>query len=408
MGNNVTRLQHFVPREHIRPFDSDGDECVCVFNKVDGLIKTRMPIGAICAENWMYESPRLPTNFVEKKVTHRIENAFWPIRDRILEGSVEALSPSDRKMILRYVTFQDVRTRSSFAHQEQVSNYLMDLINEVGASRRFGMPTDDRDARELARHAYLSSISGDQLPKSMSHLTLRIVRSASRSFVLGDDPVFRDNPTFSAAWGRWNGYRSPGVEVFMPISPKIGILAFCTDTLQRLDQLCHGDPVKSGPGWSVWLEEDFQGYTLRGSHRMDVAREKCERYLRSGLVIDVDDVFVEEKNTAAVTFASRWIIGQTERDVELAKELAEKDPELAEPPVVDGEAIALRTLVPNAIDQFIKHSFPNANHGEIEILRLTTFERLFKPAMERLRERRGFGGDQELSLILRPASVLED
>lgn len=385
----------------MRPFDTDGDECVRAFDKIEAVLKKRINIGVICARTWMYESTLLPTNFVEKTVTHPIEAGFWPIRDRILAGSVNALTRSERKKILRYMIFQDGRTQAAFSHQEQIAEYLTDLIEELGASRRFRSPATREEAREVSRHVMLSVLSGNTLAALLPNLTLRIVRSTGRTFVLGDDPVIRDNPIFSAAWGRWNGYRSPGVEVFMPISAKIGILLFCTKTIEQLDALTRSDPARSSRDWRAWLETDLDGYTLRGSFRMDLARDKCQRYLRSGLVIDVDDDFVEVKNKGALTLASRWIIGETESDLDFIDAAIASEPELREPPIADGEAMAMKTLVPLMIRDFMRHAYPDASGEQAEALRQLTFETIVRPAMDRLRQRRTGAGDRIADLVLR-------
>ena len=389
----------------MRPFDTDGDECVCAFNKIDGVLKKRINIGVICARTWMYESTLLPTNFVEKTVTHPIEAGFWPIRNRILAGSVKTLTRPERKKILRYIVFQDGRTHSAFSQQEQIAEYMTDLIEELGANRRFRVPATREEAREVSRHAMLSAMSGNPLSTRLPHLTLRIVKSTGRPFILGDDPVIRDNPIFSAAWGRWNGYRSPGVEVFMPISAQMGILLFCTKTIERLDGLTRSDPTKLGPEWRAWLETDLDGYALRGSFRMDFARDKCERYLRSGLVIDVDDKFVDDKNRGALTLASRWIIGEKEDDLSFIDAAIASEPELREPPMADGEAMAMKTLVPVMIHDFMAHAYPGVSGEEAETLRQFTFERIVRPAMERVRLRWAGDGERRADLILRNPAV---
>jgi hypothetical protein len=400
MAEDIRRLQHFVAKHHLRKFRAEADDMVAALDKTRKCVQPRMNVRVLCAEKWLYETDRIPRNHVEKNVACRIEENFWPFLDRVVDGCRRSISPKERRAILSYVAFQDARTSWRFTANDANQAYIYDLMNELGLSSRYKLPTTKSEALASGREVMINALCDHaSISALLSHMTIRVVASKGGDFVIGDHPVFKSNPTFTDVLGRWNGYKSPGTEIFLPLSPRLGLLLFDTHTIRRLAELTRSAISMPGPPKRVWMEGDFDGLSLRGSFTTAYAEAKCRLYLDSGLFIPAEGGFVADMNRAALQFAERWVVSRDPTDLHRLSAEIELDPVLGQSVVSDGAAIACRTVIPAIVDDFIRHLRKTdpaliargpSDQGE---LRNEIFRIVVEPAMQRLAAKGGIAGE---------------
>jgi hypothetical protein len=201
--------QHWVPQLLLRNF-ADAGRVYCLDIHSDE-IKKRPPKYAAAEPGFNdFEIDGKPVSFEDK--LEKIETKAAPILKRIVKAqNLVGLSPIDRQHVARFIAAQSFRTKAFYEG-------LTDKPprEAFGITFKYMWHSSIVAAIEIARrHWALMVIEGDEV------------------FYLGDNPVVLQR-TRDPNDGTNLGFDVPGVEAFLPLSPKCALYMPCRATSREI------------------------------------------------------------------------------------------------------------------------------------------------------------------------------
>jgi hypothetical protein len=225
----ITRRQHYVPRFMLEHF-VDGDGFVHVFDGEQGkVLPPHRPTDAMM-KNYFYDRD----NAVENYLSDSIEGPVAALLHRIAD---ESMLPAEAAGIelFRFLGVQISRTPAARAEQLHLQSQMMlTLADRFLQANGYDENTVNDLAIEWNDHAAQHAwriILGDVSSYLYTDLTMAVlVNQTETRFILGDHPVVQYNwflrehdlPGTSSM-------TAPGVQVFMPLSPKLTLMLFDSD-----------------------------------------------------------------------------------------------------------------------------------------------------------------------------------
>jgi hypothetical protein len=201
--------QHWVPKLLLRNFVDAGR--VYCFDIHKDEIKKRPPKYAASEAGFNdFEINGKTVSFEDK--LGKIETKAAPVLKRIISAqSLVGLTPIDRQHVARFIAAQSIRTKAFYEG-------LADKPprEAFGATFKYMWHSSVVTAIEIARrHWALMVIEGDEV------------------FYLGDNPVVLQR-TRDPKDGTNLGFDVPGVEAFLPLSPKCALYMPCSATSHEI------------------------------------------------------------------------------------------------------------------------------------------------------------------------------
>jgi hypothetical protein len=170
--DQLRRRNHFVPATYLAPFTDEGSRtgAVWVYSRGDPFVPRHLHLTDVGLKRNLYirNLSSGPDDSVERFFAESIEGPFAGLRDRLIQGPevginvpLSALSPVDRAVLARFVSFQLLRTPT----EREATLWLSELISrglikeqlEPGAEARRGLeeitgaPLKRRQRRALQR-----------------------------------------------------------------------------------------------------------------------------------------------------------------------------------------------------------------------------------------------------------------
>jgi hypothetical protein len=276
-----TKRQHFVPRFYLERFVNPATNVVSVFDKF-----TKKTFDAsvfnIAQERYFYDlqpeaikeehrNTRIDLQITEKALAV-IEGHFAQALD-VLIGGVEhrGIGSDLRWMLAVQMAIQMMRTRRYRESMIELIERFMQAQSDELVRRNFpDQPKDAYPKVTLAKHSISAThnqfffdkdrweqIAGILVP----HIWLIAVNNTSLPFCTSDHPVVRRANIPDKRSGGL-GLNSPGVELFMPVSPMYGLVL-----LERGYFKAH---EKYDGGWLYVSHDEVQGFNrlqVEQSHR---------------------------------------------------------------------------------------------------------------------------------------------
>lgn len=201
--------QHFVPKLLLKNF-ADAGRVYCLNIHSDEVRKRAPRLEASEPGFNEFEVDGKPISFEDK--FERIETSAAPILKRIINArSLAGLSPTDRKHVARFVAAQSFRTKAFY---EGLT--VKPPRAEFGSTFEHMWYSSLVTAAEIGRrHWVIMVIEGDEV------------------FYLGDNPVVLQR-TRDPKDGTNLGFDVPGVEAFLPLSPKCALYMPCSATSREI------------------------------------------------------------------------------------------------------------------------------------------------------------------------------
>lgn len=226
-GSGPVKNQHYVPQAYLRGFAAAaerGEDQVSVLDKKDGRIFVSN-IRNVAAERFFYDGPG---DQETERALAELEAAAAPILQRLAStGTVEPLSPMESRILADFVAVLDARTGSFRAAVvdllKQHDQYLEQVAQRLGARHENAAPSTGEEER--AMHKTLMWSMAGRTRKSVTELQwVRLIAESGARFVTSDHPVVKFNPRDPPApWLGNLGWKSRGIQVFLPISPEVCI-----------------------------------------------------------------------------------------------------------------------------------------------------------------------------------------
>ena len=214
----AAQLHHYVPQFHVRQWSGSDRDSIGVLAKNDRRIFQANPRD-VGGEKSFHS--KLPEAQVVETRFSQLEAGTSAIYKKIHETlDLKALSDHERFGLCRFVASALVRTREAREEVIQISEALLnEIASRIGVTDWVARLTEDG-----ALGYHLNTFK--DIPQHTLHiLRLRMVLEVNRTdlpLTTSDHPVVRHNdfPLRPQGGGRL-GLLSPGIQLHMPISPKL-------------------------------------------------------------------------------------------------------------------------------------------------------------------------------------------
>ncbi|OHB49600.1 MAG: hypothetical protein A2Y10_15580 [Planctomycetes bacterium GWF2_41_51] len=297
---NKTKKQHYVPQFLLKKFaiKSGRKAQVWVMDKeLNNFFIS--PTKDIAHENKFYdgfnENHNIPhMEDLLKKVDGTGANSI----NKILINKNLQLSDDEKYNLALFIAVQIVRTSSLQKEFAAMREYI---VQHYGSDIQFG--GDKKKVSEYSKEddkqAALNCIVLFAQEFAEHLLTRRWFLCESpqnRNFILSDNPVVRDNMFDQRPYGNL-GLLSPGIEIYLPLSPRSCLYIICP----QLAQVVISGSLVESP-----LRDSFL----------------------TGLPIFMNNENVMRVNSLQVVFSERFIFSKSKSDFDIAIEMISKNPKL--------------------------------------------------------------------------------
>jgi hypothetical protein len=228
-----TKRQHYVPRFVLRNFSED-EKHVGVLVLSDGKIVSRGPLKTQAYEDYFYGDDQiLERAFAdgETDVAARLSG----LSDEDLNG----LNSDDILQVSLFVHYQLFRTKAAVEQGDDMATAMSQRLLHKATSEK-GTSLKDEEIRNV-RVAYedgpsSSILTATRILPVVQDLEFRFLRTRhTLKFIIGDHPVvlynqFAEHHATLQSRGRATGLAAKGLQVLMPLSPTVCVMAFDSST----------------------------------------------------------------------------------------------------------------------------------------------------------------------------------
>ena len=298
------RKHHYVPQLLLRNFASSGRTTLHAFDKSNSR-RFQVAISDAAAERAFYTFENEEIIGCAEDMFTKIENnASDIIRGVVEKRSLAQLSTDEIATLGTFIVAQSVRSKNSRAIYKQIGDDLRYLATNEG-SEEFKAWVGDYDP-DLEKEHEIISLHGriiDLLPSIIDKHTSLLSTGDDYPFLIGDSPVVRTNSLNRDPYRGTCGFGSPGVEIYLPLSPTLAIGFLCKTIAAHMEELI----------------------ALQGRKAPDVAYEYLLA-LEYGRTIEQDRANVDFLNSLQVIGAERYVYSNLD-NFNLAAEMVETNPE---------------------------------------------------------------------------------
>ena len=229
----ATVNQHFVPRMYLKRFAAEseaGSSMLRVLSKADGRL-FGANVSNVAVERYFYDG--VGPQEAEGALAE-LEGATSPIIDRLAaEGEFQPLSAEESWTLATFVALLDVRTasfrRAAIGLAESIDGALRQMANALGTRHAPTAPQAPDEAREHHKSLMWTIAAASREAMASMQWTVLVAPVEAR-FVASDNPVVKYNPVPPPVpWMGNLGWRSPGLQVLLPLSPSTCLAIFDAD-----------------------------------------------------------------------------------------------------------------------------------------------------------------------------------
>lgn len=228
------RKHHYVPQFLLRNFASENRETLYAFDKWEGK-QFQVAIKDAAAEGGYNSFETDEASGCAEEYFTQIETAASPLIQTIVsDRQLPALSPEDRAALAQFGVAQMLRSKNHRAIYDQMGSIIRKLAEKEGTPefKAWVGPADPAgDKRALLVHLNEDIL---RLSPYLAQKDLVIFYSNEGCpLLIGDSPLIRTN-TFNRSELRGTiGLASPGVEIYLPLSPTL-VLGFMCPTIGEM------------------------------------------------------------------------------------------------------------------------------------------------------------------------------
>lgn len=193
------------------------------------------PVNAtVVSDFYSFEGEEQPDDAVEEWLADDVETPFAALLPGLREGNNPA--PSDRSVIVRFISTAVVRTRTTRAYLGQIDLNLAATVVLQTIAPRMGWRLSDMSSKEIGEllavcHSLWLEVvqetsqevsllrtmvrHSQAVEKALKAYTWSVLQSGEPRFLIGDAPILSVSDHKSG----WHGLIPQGAAVFMPIAP---------------------------------------------------------------------------------------------------------------------------------------------------------------------------------------------
>jgi hypothetical protein len=223
------KVQHYVPQFLLRGFEiRPGSNQVYVYDKLIGKHFTAN-VRNVGAEKGFYDIVLDEHVLTFEPALSKLEAEAAEIIKCILQREqIGFLTASQRRTLASFATIQYFRTKQFRASSTELAKMLADAVDEIdpGAAERLGLwhPTDDEAHMQALR--FLQDCL-QFVPLIESKAWVLYEAPAACAFWISDHPIALHNTTHESTLGGDIGFAVPGIEIYLPLSPRFCLGFLC-------------------------------------------------------------------------------------------------------------------------------------------------------------------------------------
>ncbi|MBX9677309.1 MAG: DUF4238 domain-containing protein [Gemmataceae bacterium] len=220
------KKQHFVPQMYLRNFSVNNDrKNIALYHVPSGRFVKTTGIDTQAYEKYFYGVPELEDALCE------IEGAAGPILKQIIATeSLPDRKTEDRTKLAFFAFIQAFRTRVA---ADEADESMESVVKTIASQIPSLAPTVNKVSVKLKNAPAFSMglfTSNFQLTSDLRYKLL--CNRTKRTFITSDHPAVFYNQFLEqkGAVGGFTGLASKGLQLFLPISPKLALIFFDGDT----------------------------------------------------------------------------------------------------------------------------------------------------------------------------------
>lgn len=320
------KVQHYVPQFLLRKFSSKKGQ-VHVYDKATG---RRFPTNVknVAGEGRFYDFQFRGVDLTIEPSLADLEGRASTVFDKLLHAqNARALSTEERRVLCDFFAVQLFRTRTRREQWRDMPRQLEKRLRErfsedqlIGLSEYLG----DRDENAVKMASARLIVSApEKFAPTFDHKTWHVVTTSEEApLLLNDNPMVLTNSAPSIGpWGNV-GLSVRGVEIYFPMSPRVGLMMLCPSHLETAQksatqarQLRSGIPFRLPPTLGREAEQVIE----------------YARVLESGDPIHFNRDNVDHFNSLQIAHSERFLFSAT-GDFSLVESILKECPELREGP----------------------------------------------------------------------------
>ena len=215
--------QHYVPQFLLKNFASRDEAFIWAYDKKEkyseqNRIKERA-VKKVASEKFFYD---MHTNDPENSyeyVLEKIENDTARIIAEIIKTkTINDLSEEERGTLSLFIVTQILRTRGNLLQSESMMESISKHLEE-----KWNIKTPDIDSKKV----WFSTLQKHEIFKKIILKKIWVLYESNNSFLISDNPVTLQNVINTNKHRGTLGIDSPGIEIYLPLSPSLTICMFC-------------------------------------------------------------------------------------------------------------------------------------------------------------------------------------
>ena len=228
MKNHV-KNQHYVPQFLLKNFSSREESFIWAYDTNEkyskqNRIKERA-IKKVASEKFFYDIHNNETENSYEYVLEKIENDTAPIIAEIIKTkNIKDLSEEERGTLSLFIVTQILRTKGNLLQSESETESISKHLEE-----KWNIKMPDIDSKKV----WFSTLHKHKIFKEIIMNKIWVLYESNNSFLISDNPVTLQNVINTNKHRGTLGIDSPGIEIYLPLSPSLTICMFCEKFFQQ-------------------------------------------------------------------------------------------------------------------------------------------------------------------------------
>ena len=222
MKNHV-KNQHLVPQFLLKNFASRDEAFIWAYDKNEkyneqNRIKERA-IKKVASKKYFYDKNIKDPKGSYEYMLQEVENNSAPIIAEIIRAKcIKGLSKEERMTLSLFIVTQILRTKGNLLQCESRTESISKHLEE-----KWNIKRPDIDSRKV----WFSTLQKHEIFKEIIMNKIWVLYESNNSFLISDNPVTLQNVINTNKHRGTLGIDSPGIEIYLPLSPSLTICMFC-------------------------------------------------------------------------------------------------------------------------------------------------------------------------------------
>lgn len=290
-------IQHYVPKFFLREFSSGKKDQLWVYDKhTNKQYQTNVKNAAAERDFYNYEVDG-NSRTLEPKLAQLESKAKYVLQGIIRNQSISHLTSDDRVLLSAFMSLQFSRTNAARQYLRSTVDGLYEAIKSKGQGNAEWLKAVDnfvgdsltQEKRRQFEVEHVDEAPNTYGPHFLSKHWLLCRTDARQEFLLGDNPVCLQNSQYKEGFGTM-GLASKGIEIYMPLSPRLSMMLMCPSHMEALN----------------WL-------ALNGGEYFDDYSRRLYHSAATGNAFDFDSENVTNVNSLQIMSSERYVFARTPR-----------------------------------------------------------------------------------------------